>query len=171
MNRSATNRRRGASPRTRSLAASRLTRAEIERGKLLEFPVAAPRRPATRADCENGPRPCAFVGCRYHLYADVNPATGSLKINFPDVAPDELEKLPDTCALDVADRGPHRLEEVGVLIRVVRERARQIEAIALDRLRARFVERAGGDAAARDAFFPSEPPLGADPLGDVGDNP
>ena len=42
------------------------------------------QRPKTRADCINGPRPCLFVSCKHNLYLDVNPETGSIKLNFPD---------------------------------------------------------------------------------------
>jgi hypothetical protein len=53
-------------------------------------------RPATRADCVAGgineARPCPWVGCVHHLYLDVSPM-GSIKFNFPDVSPEELEKL------------------------------------------------------------------------------
>src|SRR5690242_4638453 len=41
-------------------------------------------KPKTRAECVNGPRPCLFVSCKYNLYLDVNPETGSIKLNFPD---------------------------------------------------------------------------------------
>ena len=41
-------------------------------------------RPSTRADFGKGPRPCLYVACKYHLYLDVNPETGSIKINFPN---------------------------------------------------------------------------------------
>src|SRR5262249_33319259 len=40
-------------------------------------------RPRTRAECKTGPRPCLFVSCKHHLYLDVNPETGSVKLNFP----------------------------------------------------------------------------------------
>src|SRR5215831_5555094 len=40
-------------------------------------------RPKTRAECVNGPRPCQFVSCKHNLYLDVNPETGSIKLNFP----------------------------------------------------------------------------------------
>jgi hypothetical protein len=36
-------------------------------------------RPQRRSDCEDGPRPCPWVGCRYHLWADVSIA-GALKV-------------------------------------------------------------------------------------------
>ena len=79
------------------------------------------RRPRSRADCASGPRPCMFISCKHHLYLDVNPATGSIKLNFPDR---EVWELADTCALDVADRGGITLEEVGAIMNLTRERIR-----------------------------------------------
>jgi hypothetical protein len=64
------------------------------------------------------------VSCKHHLYLDVDPDTGSIKLNLPHLAPDELE---ETCALDVAERGGVTLEEVGAILNLTRERVRQIE--------------------------------------------
>jgi len=89
-------------------------------------------RPKSRADCGTGPRPCPYVSCKYNLYVDVNPRTGSVKMNFPDK---ELWELADTCALDVADRGGITLEEVGVIMNLTRERVRQLETRGLVKLR------------------------------------
>src|SRR3981081_3745958 len=36
-------------------------------------------RPRKREDCVTGPRPCAYVSCKYNLSVDVNPKTGSAK--------------------------------------------------------------------------------------------
>ena len=101
--------------------------------RLLElFPLEEDsERPKTRADCAKLPRPCPYVSCRWHLYLDVTDR-GNLTLNFPDLEPDEL---PISCALDVADQGPHRLEEVGLLMNLVRERVRQIEVDAKRKLR------------------------------------
>jgi hypothetical protein len=90
-------------------------------------------RPRSRADCANGPRPCMFVSCKHHLYLDVNPGTGSIKLNFPDK---EIWELEETCALDVADRGGITLEEVGCIMNLTRERIRQVETRGLLKLRA-----------------------------------
>lgn len=85
--------------------------------------------PAARRDCRGGIRPCPWVSCRFHLYLDVNPNTGSIKLNFPDLEPWELKT---SCALDVAEEGEGRsLEDLGRLMNVTRERARQIERGAL----------------------------------------
>jgi hypothetical protein len=89
-------------------------------------------RPKTRADCEGGHRPCPYVSCRFNLFVDVNPRTGSVKLNFPDK---ELWEVADTCALDVADRGGITLEEVGAIMNLTRERVRQLETRGLKGLR------------------------------------
>lgn len=93
-------------------------------------------RPETRADCLEGgfnsERPCPYVGCKHHLFLSVG-SSGNITLNFPDA---ELEELPQTCALDVADSAPtqrshcegHRtLAEVGELLGVTREAVRNIQ--------------------------------------------
>ena len=89
-------------------------------------------RPKVRGDCAEGQRPCPYVSCKYNLYVDVNPRTGSVKMNFPDK---ELWELNETCALDVADRQGITLEEVGVIMNLTRERVRQLEMRGLSKLR------------------------------------
>jgi hypothetical protein len=89
------------------------------------------KRPERRSDClsdgVNAERPCPFVSCKYHLALDVN-AHGSVIENFPGL---ELEELPDTCALDAADREEGMvLEDVGKRLNVTRERVRQIADVA-----------------------------------------
>lgn len=91
------------------------------------------QRPRTRADCVDGPRPCPWVGCRYHLYSDVK-WSGTLDV-YHDVDPLELS---ESCALDVSARSTHTLGEVAAKLGVTRERVRQIEEMALGKL-----ERAG----------------------------
>jgi hypothetical protein len=76
-------------------------------------------------------RPCPFVACKYHLYIDVHPVRGSIKVNFPDV---EVWEMTDTCALDIADRGGITLEEVGQIMNLTRERVRQLETQGLAKL-------------------------------------
>jgi hypothetical protein len=89
-------------------------------------------RPTHRAECRDDKRPCLYVSCRYHLYLDVNPMTGSIKLNFPDK---EVWELEETCALDVAERGGITLEEVGEIMNLTRERIRQVEVSGLEKLK------------------------------------
>jgi sigma-70-like protein len=116
--------------RSKTIAPKRLTKEEILLGRELEMPDVD--RPATRGECKDMPRPCPFVSCKHHLYLDVNPETGSIKLNFPDVEPWEMK---ETCSLDVADRGGITLEEVGEILNLTRERIRQVEVRGLLRLK------------------------------------
>lgn len=90
-------------------------------------------RPRTYGECSGLPRPCPFLGCKYHLALDVKPG-GTLV--FPFGVESDLTEARDTCALDVASRGPHSLAAVGAIIGVNRERVRQIEERAIMRLEA-----------------------------------
>jgi hypothetical protein len=71
-------------------------------------------RPRVRGDCEEGPRPCPWVQCRYHL---------------------EHEKW--TCALDVADEGEHTLEEIAAIMGVTKQRVKFLEMRAIQRAQRR----------------------------------
>jgi hypothetical protein len=106
----------------------RPTRAE--RAGWAEVPVRLPVLPATWGECqEPGKLPCPRYSCRYHLKFDINLETGALKDLYPD---QEWYEMPDTCALEVASRGPHKLQEVGAALSVVMEHARETLDDAID---------------------------------------
>ena len=109
--------------RSRVVSITRLAKREIEIGRLL-FPETDHQRPRTRAECVDGPRPCPFVSCKYHLYLDVHPRTGNIKLNFPDIG---VEEMGESCTLDVADRHGATIEEIGAIMNLTRERVRQLE--------------------------------------------
>jgi hypothetical protein len=123
-------RRRRSRARARTISIRRLSKAELNRGRAL-YPEEDYWRPMSRGECADMERPCPFVSCKYHLYIDVHPVRGSIKINFPDV---EVWEMSDTCALDIADRGGITLEEVGEIMNLTRERVRQLETQGLSRL-------------------------------------
>ena len=114
----------------RGFGIDHLTPEERRYGSLVVYPDVD--RPRTRGDCIDGPRPCPFVSCAHHLYLDVNPANGSIKVNFPHL---EVWEMTETCALDVADNGGWTLENVGVVMRLTRERVRQVEMTVLRKIR------------------------------------
>lgn len=123
--------RRQGKRKSRTIAARRLSKVDLSDGlgideDLDEF------RPKKRSECIEGPRPCPWVACKYHLYLDINPRTGSIKLNFPDIEPWEMEQ---SCVLDIADRGPVTLEDVGRIMNLTRERIRQLEAAASEKIR------------------------------------
>lgn len=116
--------------RSKTIAPKRLTKEELINRDLLVAPDV--ERPQTRGACRCLERPCPFVSCKHHLYLDVNPETGSIKLNFPDL---EVWEMKETCSLDVADRGGITLEEVGEILNLTRERIRQVEVRGLLRLK------------------------------------
>lgn len=84
--------------------------------------VVQPGRPVTRGDCVDGPRPCPWQSCRHHL-----------------------EAAEHSCSLDLADRGALTLDLVGEVFGLTRERTRQIEAIAIAKLKRRLKDLAPDD--------------------------
>lgn len=117
--------------RSKTIAGRRLTRAEIEEGKRLVDEMDYDK-PKARSECVDGPRPCAFVSCKYHLYLDVKDETQSIKLNFPHL---EVWEMEQSCALDVAERGGLTLEQVGAIMNLTRERIRQVEGAGIEKLR------------------------------------
>jgi hypothetical protein len=93
--------RRKRAVRARTISVKRMTKRELEIGRLL-YPDDAYWKPKHRNECVDGPRPCPFVSCKHHLFVDVSPRTGAIKLNFPDL---EVWDMGESCALDVADRG------------------------------------------------------------------
>jgi hypothetical protein len=97
----------------------------------------AAERPRTRGDClsggRNAQRPCPWVSCAAHLALDVRDrgAYATVRETFPGV---EVWDMPETCALDVADRGGAALEEVAALMNLTPERAGRVEALAVERV-------------------------------------
>lgn len=125
--------RRKRDVRARTISVKRMTKRELEMGRLLYPDVEDVVKPKTRAECLEGDRPCPFVSCKHHLYLDVSARTGAIKLNFPDL---EVWEMTETCALDVADRGGTTLEEVGAIMNLTRERIRQVEVKGLAKLQA-----------------------------------
>ena len=100
-----------------------MTKLSIEIGRQL-FPETDHRRPQTRAECVDGPRPCPpSPACQYHLYLDVQPQHRRHQAQLPDIGSrDEGELRPRR-------RRPRgvRLQELGALTNLTRERVRQLE--------------------------------------------
>jgi hypothetical protein len=124
--------RRKRAVRARTISVKRMTKRELEIGRLL-YPEMDYWKPHARQECLDGPRPCPFVSCKHHLFIDVSPRTGAIKLNFPDL---EVWDMGESCALDVADRGGTTLEDVGAIMNLTRERIRQVEVKALAKLEA-----------------------------------
>ncbi len=124
--------RRKREVRARTISVKRMTKRELEIGRML-YPETDYEKPQTRAECAEGARPCPYVSCQHHLFLDVSARTGAIKLNFPDL---EVWEMNETCALDIADRGGTTLEDVGAIMNLTRERIRQVEVKALAKLEA-----------------------------------
>lgn len=133
--------------RSKTLAVRGLTKEKIEEAQLI-FQTFEQFRPRSRGECRNAPRPCPWVSCKYHLYLDIVPQSGSIKMNFPDL---EVWEMTETCALDVADRGGITLEDVGNILNLTRERIRQVERSGVEKLKIAL-----GDEADESAFAPED---------------
>ena len=68
------------------------------RGGIQEAPVELPRLP-TRDECRTGPRPCPHARCRFHLGFEIS-SRGALTEYLG-------WETRGSCALDVAESGPH----------------------------------------------------------------
>lgn len=82
-------------------------------------------RPKLRSECKDGPRPCPWIGCRFHMAINVDLERGSIKEIFPDfnILDDPsgdglvlLEQQVGTCALDVFEKHDDGTGGVGGLI-------------------------------------------------------
>lgn len=68
------------------------------------------QRPRTRADCVDGPRPCPWYSCRHNTQLRVS-KTGRVTIT----------ERPESCALDVADRGGQSVAQVAAALGISRQ--------------------------------------------------
>lgn len=127
ISREAARSRRKREVRARTVSVKRMTKRELELGRLLN-PEVDVQRPETRADCQARDRskPCPFVACKFNLYLDVSKKTGAIKLNFPDLEVWEMDAK-KCCVLDITENGGQTLEEVGAIMNLTRERVRQIE--------------------------------------------
>ena len=89
-------------------------------------------RPDNTDDCPiNEEHFCPFVGCRYHLYLETNGT--NIKFLHPGK---EVWELEETCALRVANRGPHPQEEIAPFFGLTRQSFTKTEESARRKLEA-----------------------------------
>lgn len=117
-----------------------LTEWELKHKRLLS----PDEKPRTRAECAEIPRPCVFVSCKYNLFLDVmrnkkgqvTSVVENKGVNCPSQVPPG-----ESCALDVAERGPKSMDDVGALLRLRRQRIEQLEKELLIKLREAAIKR------------------------------
>lgn len=103
---------------------------EAPGGRLTKWTQPEPEMPTTRDQCVDGPRPCPWYACRYHLGTFSRYGSVAVRIDPNDIDTTPLE----TCALDLAARGGMTLTEVGEAVGHTRERVRQLQVGAIRRV-------------------------------------
>ncbi|HVZ33208.1 MAG TPA: hypothetical protein VG963_12330 [Polyangiaceae bacterium] len=112
-------------------------RGHIVDGKV-RLPVVEPDgpRPKTRGDCESGPRPCPWFACRHHLYrVDAIDRCGRRHWMGADAEAYVSPTGPESCALDVAERGAADSATVGRALGFTKERGRQLVEVVVPHVR------------------------------------
>jgi hypothetical protein len=134
-----------------------------------------PEAPKTYAECEDGERPCIWVGCKHNLYLDVRPRSTGASIHINQACePEDVDPL-WSCALDVAKRSQARqvtLLEISTHYGFTRERIRQIEVEAMARLKRGILAMGIPEETIRDVLasaFESASSLGPSPATDDDD--
>ncbi len=99
--------------------------------------------PPPRSQCVDGPRPCDKVRCRYHLWTELaQDKAGNWQLGKgggDTIVPHSQE----SCALDIADRGPTSSEDIGRYIGTDETRVRQIDRATIDEKLRRALKREG----------------------------
>ncbi|MCB2188621.1 MAG: hypothetical protein KQJ78_19545 [Deltaproteobacteria bacterium] len=83
------------------------------------------RRPTRRAECFQGPRPCPWVGCRWHLAWEVTAVRKLLLAGDTTEAAQAITELRHTCVMDLADTEPG-MAEIGRALGVSHQRVDQM---------------------------------------------
>jgi hypothetical protein len=77
---------------------------------IVDAPVLTDWRPRTRGDCADGPRPCPFIGCRYHLLSLRVRGSGAITIDGTqlqldaDADIDQLESFAEAIVSRLVDK-------------------------------------------------------------------
>jgi hypothetical protein len=141
----------------RGLNIRRLSKQRLEAGAfaadavLAEIPEERRRVPRTFGDCEReglgkAGEPCPWVRCRYNLLLSVSEKTGAIKLLVNANNPDDGHARNGLGAIEGVDlplgeiscalrSHGMTLEDVGRAMRLTRERVRQIEEQALEKIR------------------------------------
>ena len=79
-------------------------------------------RPTYRHQYAGGARPCPWIGCNYHLIWTVS----KIDQMSDDKILKVLSEMPETCTLDVADKGGLSFRKLAIALGLSRSRAMQL---------------------------------------------
>jgi hypothetical protein len=92
-------------------------------------------RPVRRADCLKGPRPCPWIGCRWHLCWEHHKIKRAILSNAdPREVAALILSMPDTCVLDLSEEALST-RQVANALNVTHQAIAQSCVRALDKLR------------------------------------
>jgi hypothetical protein len=126
--------------------------------------------PATRGECKDGPRPCPLVSCRHHLALDIA-EDGRLFLahdfdeSNADSIVEALAAMPETCALDVAERGGIDRETAGDILGIGHDMVKLSSMRAMAKIRAMGIE--FDEREHPEDFYVRYSQMGADELAEV----
>lgn len=76
-----------------------------------------------RSDCIHGPRPCIKISCKHHM---IHGFSLSWALYTDEQIVDMIFDMPETCTLDVADRGKQPLRVIGECLGISHQRVDQL---------------------------------------------
>jgi hypothetical protein len=71
------------------------------------------QRPRSRDACASVPRPCPHSACKYHMFFENDPVSGSLRMRPPTIL---LDSSTCSCALDMAEMRIQSIDEMKYVV-------------------------------------------------------
>jgi hypothetical protein len=108
-------------------------------------PIRLMTRPRQRADCQEAPRPCPWIGCKWHLCWERRDLRRLILSQAdPALVAARIMEMDESCVLDCA-QAPRSDREVGAVLKVTHQAVAQTCARGLAKLRGKSSLKRGQD--------------------------